>query len=148
MALLTIFGSIIAGASSVLTIVGFAQSNIPSHSYPQTSVRVHVGLNGYQGLDGAEGEYPFVELWNANNQKIGDNWSQFSPNGFPSPNTPSIPTGTFRDVMINSKGQQATYLELHGGDNAICMAYVSVVWPDGQAFGFSGNSFESCNIPW
>ena len=45
-------------------------------------------------------------------------------------------------------GQQATYALFTGNDNAICIAYTTVSWPDGSNYAWSGDwaSSNSCQM--
>ena len=44
-------------------------------------------------------------------------------------------------------GQQATYLQLFAGTDAVCIAYIAQMWADGQMRGWLGDMGGACGMP-
>jgi hypothetical protein len=129
------------------TALGFVQfgiDNFPKKD-PDTStataatIRIQVGLDTKGELDNAGGDYPDVRIFNEGGEFIG---SKFDPG--------NIKNGGFTDLKIDVKGQQPTYSLFSANNDAICIAYISQTWPDGQQYGWLGN-MAHCQVdsmPW
>lgn len=115
---------VIGVVSGVLGIFSFLQDNFAGSDNPNSKLRVVVGLDGTQGLENAGGGAPDVRLFNENLGFLG---AAYDP-GF-------ITSGTNFDITIDqSEAQQPTFALLTGNDDAICIAYLSQTWPDGESF--------------
>lgn len=101
-------------------------------------VRIQVGLNRAGGLSSADGDLPDVRLFNEAGEFLG---GKYDPG--------SIDDGTAKDIKIKqSAEQQAAYGLFTSNDNAICIAILSIVRPDEQRFGWTGDWAKACNGPW
>jgi len=134
----------IAGLISGLTlgIIPLIPSIAPNGPKPGSDsiVRIGVALSG----KGTGGNAPYIAAFNELGQYVGYN-DKGSKIGY----------GSFSDLVINQhckkkckKGQQAPYLQLYGGKDGICMAYISQTWADGQKRGWLGDMAKVCNKAW
>ena len=108
--------------AGVLGIAGFVENNLPAQTPKGSTVRVAVGLNGKSGLSGADGDAPSFQAWNENQETIG-----LSNDG------QKIKSGGFVDIFVDQMAtgsdhstEQPTYLQIGAGNDAVCIAYVSV----------------------
>lgn len=71
------------------------------------------------------GNVPWIVMWDDEGKWIGAGGGGYGPNGSPV---------TFRANHNETVGYpQAKYLAVSAtGDDAICIAFISVAWPDGQ----------------
>ena len=110
-----------------------SDSEAPSPRDGTTSnVRVAVGLDSPGGLNQAEGKID-VRLFNENGQELGaPAVDQYCGSG-----------DTSCDITIthdsDKTGQQGTYGLFTGNDDAICIAWTTVTWPDGNKWGWTGD---------
>ena len=45
-------------------------------------------------------------------------------------------------------GEEPTYLQVLGKDDAVCIAYIGQTWPDGQQRGWLGDVGRGCGKRW
>ncbi|TLD33006.1 hypothetical protein PspLS_00978 [Pyricularia sp. CBS 133598] len=129
---------IIGVVSSVLGIIQFAQDAFPQKQKPGSSVRIAVGLDASGGLNNAGGNVPGVALFN----EVGGFLGQSQKNG-------QVQDGNFADLTVTqSSGQQATYGLFQAGHDAVCIAYTSITWPDGNQYALTGDWGEACGGSW
>jgi hypothetical protein len=103
---------------------------------PQSTVRIAVGLHNTDDLGG---NVPGVQLWNENGEPLGS--AGVSNDKFGS--------GTFTDIVVNQKSnQQPTNLQIQGGSDSICIAYIGHTWPDGTKRGWLGDMGRYCDKQW
>ena len=142
-----ILGGLTGGYVSLLA---FSRSNIP-HPAARTHdsvVRIAVALNGAKNLPPpddsprqADGTTPAILAFSEIGHYIG--WSDWL-------HRPHIGSGDFVDVTIyqdKGPGKQAAYLQLFAGTDAVCIAYISQVWADGQVRGWLGDMGAACGMP-
>ena len=134
---------------AALTMFTSAQTPNRPKNQGDSVVRVAVGLNSHdhnaappnnQPWD-ADGTTPAMLAFNELGGYIG--WSNWQKR-------PQIKSGTFSDVTItqgHGPGQQAPYLQLFAGTNAVCIAYISQQWADGQLRGWVGDMGTACGMP-
>jgi hypothetical protein len=93
-------------------------------------VRLQVRLNISNGLSNAGGDLPDIRLFNEVGEFLGASYDPgFIEDG---------PTGT--DIRVQqSAEQQAAYALFTANENAIFIAYLSIVWPGEQKFGWTGD---------
>lgn len=143
-AILTVLGVF----GSMVGFTGFLPNEFPNKEIHKVDrqqqaqdsmVRVVVGLNGVEGLTEADGPIPAVVAFDENKKYIGaSDWSR----GFG-----SIGSGGYADIWVSQKkgpGRQATYLQLLGHNDGICIAYISQVWGDGTPRGWLGDMGQAC----
>ncbi|KAK4213403.1 hypothetical protein QBC37DRAFT_440817 [Rhypophila decipiens] len=60
-----------------------------------------------------------------------------------------VASGSFRDVMVSlKKPNQPTYALFTGNNDAVCIAYITNSWADGQKYAWVGNWAETCQQNW
>ncbi|TLS23577.1 uncharacterized protein PpBr36_06449 [Pyricularia pennisetigena] len=129
---------IIGVVSGVLGIIQFAQDAFPEKQKPGSSVRIAVGLDSAGGLNNAGGNVPGVALFN----EVGGFLGQAQNNG-------QVQDGNFADLTVTqSSGQQAAYGLVQAGSDAVCIAYTSITWPDGNQYALTGDWGEACGGSW
>jgi hypothetical protein len=130
----------------VIGVVQLGASFFPGAHPGFTALRFHVGLDGAgkdvpsgQGpLSNAGGDLPDIRLWN----EVGAGFATHLRAGH-------AKSGTFKDVQLGSKvGGQPTYVLLTGKNDAICLALLTVTWPDGGHYAWNGDWAHVCNHPW
>ena len=115
-----------------------------------SAVRVAVAINGL-GVNSpapnggplqADGTAPAILAYDEIGNYIG--WSDWN-------HKPHIKSGDYVDIVVHQKkgpGQQATYLQLFARKNAICIAYITQTWADGQMRGWMGDMGHACGRSW
>lgn len=145
-----------SGAAGVIYVGGglvnlltFGLFDVPQIVFDtnDSAVRVAVALNGRvdhpapnDGPTQADGDFPAILAFNELGGYIGSSWDQ-----------EGIPSGGFNEVVVDQTkgpGQQATYLQFFARNDAVCIAYISQEWADGQSRGWLGDMGEACGRPW
>ena len=133
----------------LVNLLTFGLFDLPQIEFDtsDSTLRVAVALNGRSDLlapqDGpqeADGDFPAVLAFNELGGYIGSSW-----------HNDKIPSGAFQDVIIDQDkgpGQQAAYLQFFAKNDAICIAYISQQWADGQTRGWLGDMGIACGRPW
>lgn len=145
-----LFGVIFV-VSGIVGVTMFTKNEVPDFpTYHSNSiVRIAVALNGRgvntpepnDGPTQADGTTPAILAYNEMGDYIG--WSNWH-------HRPHIKSGGYVDVVVHQdKGpsQQATYLQLFAGTDAVCIAYISQTWADGQMRGWLGDMGTACGRP-
>lgn len=135
---LGVFASIVGLHASTLGLISFFANELPQPVPIYAVVRVGVGLNKKDGLSESDGEEPDVRLWNNFGDPLGTNIGDKE----------LIVDGSYKDINVPENGQQPTYALLTANNNAICLAYVTQTWPDGQNYGWVGNWGRECGKEW
>ena len=97
-------------------------------------VRIAVALNDKQnGPTQADGRAPALVAFNEKEWYIGS--SHWVANDH-------VRSGSYVDVVVHQEsdgaGQDPTYLQVLGHDDAVCLAYIGQMWPNGQELGWLG----------
>lgn len=130
---------VIGVLSGILGIAQFGIDNFGASDTGGSVVRFQVGLNSDGGLSNAGGDIPDIRLFNEVGDFLGGSYNP----GFIEDGT----TGS--DIRVTQKKeQQATYALFTANDDAVCLAYVSIVWPDEQKYGWLGSWGRQCGVPW
>lgn len=130
--------TVIGVFSGILTILGFLESKFPARNANAATVRIAAGLSGGTGAAQPAGDVVSVRVFNENQGSIGTN------NGYQ-----WIPDGGFKDIRVSQpNNQQATYLQVHAGNDGTCIPYITVTWADGSKYGWSGDWGKYCGLPW
>lgn len=132
--------NVLGVVGSIFTIFSFLADNFADNdgSPSDSKMRIAVGLDGTKGLSNAGGDYPDVRLFNEVGEKLG---ARYDP-GY-------IEDGTVYDLTIQqSVGQQPTYALFTGNTDAVCIAWISQTWPDGQKYGWVGTWGHLCGAYW
>ena len=134
---------VIGVVSGVLGIVSFFQGVFPDPP-PDTSkagsshLRIASGMDG-GGMSEAGGHITKINLYNEYREQVGGvdyrlPWEDGN-----------IEDGSFTDFTLDSNGQQPTYVQILGSDDAVCVAYITQTWPDGIKRGWSGDMGMICD---
>ncbi|KAI9653209.1 MAG: hypothetical protein M1831_006167 [Alyxoria varia] len=137
--------SIIVGIfGSGITLASIAQTEQAqaSEEASKTNLRVAVGLDG-NGLSNAGGKLD-ARIFNEFGQSL----------GAPSVDNECTNGDAACDITIehddDHKGQQGTYGLFTGNNDAMCIAYTTITWPDGNKWGWTGDwastSGDKCNM--
>ena len=122
----------------VITTFNFVQNHIPSAKKEASTIRVAVGINVDAVAHTSGGDAPDVRLYNEEGKELGKNTDSGDISG-----------GSFKDIDVSQKDkQQPTYALLTGHKDAVCIAYLTSVWPDGQPYGWIGSWGRECGVPW
>lgn len=104
-----------------------------------SAVRIQVGLDTDNGLSNAGGDLPDIRLFNEGGEFLG---GKYDPG--------RIKDGSKGyDIRVRQKAeQQPTYGLFTANDDAICITYLSIVWPDQQKFAWMGDWGKECGATW
>lgn len=132
---------IIGVVSGVFGIVQFFQSVFPPspssiNQAGASTVRIAAGMDG-KGLSQAEGPIDEIDLFNDYEGWIGHATYY--------PKDSQIKSGSFTDFTVDCQGQQPTYVQIRGREDAVCIAYITQTWPDGTQRGWSGDVGMQCD---
>jgi hypothetical protein len=125
--------SIMAGMAFSVAATGFflypaLRDIIAGNSADNTMVKITLGSTGVQGGDDFGGNIPTVGIYSEDGTLIGRTDGSHK-NTWASGSTNSVAVKPNKGM----KGTQATYVSVSsGGDDAICIAAVSVAWADGS----------------
>ncbi|ORY56996.1 uncharacterized protein BCR38DRAFT_450541 [Pseudomassariella vexata] len=126
--------------SGALGIIQFGIDNFAEPDSVGSVVKVAVGLDVNGGLNNAGGDLPDVRLFNEAGGFLGI-----------TADPGSIGSGEAKEITVShngDNGQQATYALLSANDNAICIAYASITWPDGNNYAWIGDWGRQCGGSW
>lgn len=129
-------GDVLGNTAAFVGIYGFNEAHTTEG--PHSVARVAVALNDFAGMD-ADGDGPDIRLWDDYGNFLG---MEADPG--------HIKAGNFKDIHIDQKGStaQPTYALISANNNAICIAYLLLTWPDNQNYGWVGNWGHTCGQPW
>lgn len=131
---------IIGVVSGLLGLVQFGIDNFAAPETAASKLKIGVGLDIAGGLNNAGGDLPDVRLWNEGGEFLGI-----------SADPGKIDDGSTKEITVSHKGdngQQATYALFSANTDAICVAYVSITWPDGNEYGWIGDWGRQCGATW
>ena len=131
---------------SVLGVVPILESLINGAKGPQYVITVGIG-EGDTSTDPASygGNTPGVSLWTGTGEAIGGALGSKKIQGAGSSYTVSVNGNS----SLGNGQAPAEYISVtNGGDDAICVAYVSVTEPTGTKRLFMGETGFTCNIDW
>lgn len=124
--------------SGVLGIFQFGMDNFAGADDKGSVLRIQLGLEVEGGATNMGGDLPDIRLFNEAGEFLGIEVD-----------SGKIGDGIAKDVRVEQKEeQQATYALLTANDNAICIAYISITWPDEQKFGWTADWGKECGAPW
>lgn len=125
--------------NTLVGIVSFLSSTFPAQQGPATVVRIAAGLNGPGGLSGADGTIDQIQTFDLNQSQLGQVDTLDS----------TIQSGSFVDYTVPQEtGDQATFIQVFGSKDAVCIAYIAVTWPDGSNYGWPGDWGKQCGLDW
>lgn len=140
---LEVFGLFVGGLLGIVDLL-LPPPEIPTSPLQQghSLLRFGIGLNSSvpQSLGGT---IPSVRVWNEEGVLIGSAVGAASRD---------IQPGTFKTVEVVHNDsylfQQPTYLEIAGGSDAVCLAYIAQTWADGTQLGWLGDMGKYCGTQW
>ena len=150
---LDVVTNVLAVIGGGLVFTGFQDSLMPRASafdpkHGDSAIRVAVALDGgkpgskHFDPQGADGRAPGVLVYNPVYNYVGhSDWKH----------RPHIASGSYTDLTIYQEegpGQQAPWVQLYAGDDAICVAYVSQRMSDGTGLGWLGDMGRACGQDW
>ncbi|KAH8602512.1 hypothetical protein B0O99DRAFT_679511 [Bisporella sp. PMI_857] len=124
-------------------IAGTIQFGIDNFKEPErtgSSIKIAVGLDYKGGLQNSGGDLPDIRLWSENGEFLG---MKADPG--------KVKNGNVGTVKVNHKkgnGAQATYALFSANNDAICIAYVSITWPDENKYAWLGDWGDKCGGSW
>ncbi|KAJ4388829.1 hypothetical protein N0V93_006290 [Gnomoniopsis smithogilvyi] len=143
--------------SAIITAVGFISSALGIYTFtdlhlqdtgPKTTIRVTVGVNGWNGgdgttLDNAQGSVDTIKLY----QDVNDHTTYVGGNLYAAGNGAQIDAGNYADIQISQDDTtQPGFTELYGGSDAICIATIRATFPDGSQWAWTGDAASGiCN---
>lgn len=141
--------TLIGLTAGILGIISFQKTWFPARG-PDHSCKMRVAV-GYDLLPDSTsgGEFPDIRLFNELGEAIGQLYDYHEPGvGLNRPRV-YIHEGEHYDVEVpQDNAQQPTYALINGNKDAICVAYVSQVWPDETAHLWLGNWGKTCGAKW
>ncbi|GAB0134211.1 hypothetical protein EsDP_00002592 [Epichloe bromicola] len=128
--------------TGILGIFSFSQKEFYESTQRGVGFRFAVGLDGSgprgKGLTNAGGDLPDIRVFNEHGSFLGINAEkQRCASG-----------ETDCDVFVAGVHDQPTYTLFTANDDAICLAYVTVTFPEGTKSAWTGNWAKQCGAPW
>lgn len=134
---IAIFGAV-AGAFGMVTgsvgLLGFLETQFGFLREVATghSIRMQIGLSGPENLL-MDGDLPDIRLYNDFGELVGD---EMDPG--------HVNDGELsKEIRIRSR-KQAPYGLFTARDDAVCLAFITLVWPDSQKFAWVGDWGREC----
>ncbi|KAK8006659.1 hypothetical protein PG991_012956 [Apiospora marii] len=129
----------------LLGVVGMApmlNSMLPDKSDRETTIRIGVGTS-IKGSDTTGGNTPGIRIFDVMGRDLGEARGSKKV----------IADGGFKDIVVTAssdkQGRQAQYLSVSkGGNDALCISYISMTWPDGQKKAWYGDVGYQCGGHW
>ncbi|KAJ8111763.1 hypothetical protein ONZ43_g5546 [Nemania bipapillata] len=124
----------------ILGIIEVSKKHYAMKRRGSSVVRITVGLDSEDGLVGAGGYLPDIQLFNEAGKFLG---KHFHPG--------KVKTGEYVDIVIKHSHyspQQPTYALLGANKNAICIATALITWPDGSQYAWMGDWGYKCGGTW
>jgi hypothetical protein len=119
-------------------IVSFFLSLFSGEQAPTTAaVRVYAALNG-NGLSGADGAIDHIVNFDQFQTLIGNGGG-----------TGTVGSGQFKDVTVSQLDNRApSFSQIFASNDAICTPMISMTFPDGQKFPWTGDHGWYCGLDW
>lgn len=138
-------GAVIGLVGPIIGVINMGLSinkMIPKEDAHQTVVRVAAGLSKVRS-DTLSGNKPGVTLYDVMGRQIGTTKGS----------SDKVLDGDFIDISVpfdEGIGKEPTeYLSIvNGGDDALCIAYISLTQPDGDKKIWYGDVGQACGAPW
>jgi len=125
-----------------VTMIPFLESLMPDQADQTTTVRIGVGLSTNNDAN-TKGNTPGIALFDVVGRSVGTQ----------SGSSDTIADGGFSDIKViapdDAAGRQAEYISVSkGGNDALCIAYISMAWPDGGKRAWYGDVGMQCGGFW
>ena len=125
---------VLDGAISLVTFAADAFAELSKSE--SVGLRIRVGLDSEKGLSNAGGKIDEIRIYNENDQLLGS-----SAGG-------EIGSGEYSDFVIDQiNKQQALRTVIVGGDDAVCVAFMTYNTVDAQ-YGWTGDWGCVCGMRW
>ncbi|RDL36634.1 Uncharacterized protein BP5553_05986 [Venustampulla echinocandica] len=126
----------------VVSMAPMLKSMLPDRSDSETTIRIGVGTS-IRGSDATSGNTPGIRIFDVMGRDIGEARGSKKV----------ISDGGFKDIKVSAsskeQGRQAQYISVSkGGNDALCISYISVTWPDGQQKAWYGDVGYQCGGYW
>ncbi|KAF7563673.1 hypothetical protein G7046_g427 [Stylonectria norvegica] len=132
--------NVIGVVSGLLGIVQFGVDNFGGPDPASSTLKITVGLDVEGGLDNAGGDLPDVRLFNEAGGFLGINNK--------GDNIVDGTTGEIKVTHQSGEGQQASYALFSANNDAICIAYLSITWSNGDEYGWVADWGRQCGASW
>lgn len=127
--------------TGVLGIIQFGLDNFAAQpdDGPASVIRVQVGLETPSNMiANAGGDLPDARTFNLNGESLG---ITVDPG--------NIDDGSFAEYKVGQENtQQPVYTLFSANNDAICIALVTIVWPDDQKYAWTGGFARLCGLDW
>lgn len=136
------FIEVVGVVSSMLGIFSFLQDNFQTQE-KGVAFKFAVGLDGSgpsaHPLKNAGGNLPDIRVFNEHGDLLGKtlNHRHKCGNGH-----------TDCESIVKDVHQQPTYTLFSGNNDAICLAWATVTFPEGTKYAWVGNWGQQCGAPW
>ncbi|OAL53860.1 hypothetical protein IQ07DRAFT_640884 [Pyrenochaeta sp. DS3sAY3a] len=141
---LNVFGLFAGGIIGIVDLLLPAETPlyISDLAKGHSLLRIGIGLNG-ESPQSFGGTIPSIKVFNEEKVQIGQANSD---------HLTYVENGTFTTVTVYHEHpylfQQPTYVEVAGGDDAVCIAYLAQTWADGVQVGWLGDMGRFCGAKW
>ncbi|CAO2655682.1 Nn.00g044850.m01.CDS01 [Neocucurbitaria sp. VM-36] len=141
---LEVFGLFASGILGIVDLLLPAESPVYISDLAQghSLLRIGIGLNT-SSPESLGGTVPLIQVYNEEQVPIG-HADELSSN--------LVENGTFTTVTVRHDTgytfQQPTYVEIAGGPDAVCIAYLAQTWADGTQLGWLGDMGKFCGAKW
>ena len=144
-------GTSLGLVSAIIGLITASKANQPKEHWGGTIVRMQAGLDqppgyGFPVVSNAGGDVPVMIGFNFRGEYVGDS------KRIDAANANYLHEGAFTDINIphveDKKTQQVPLLQVLAGDNAVCVAYLGVVWADDTKLGWLGDMGYWCGGEW
>lgn len=139
--LLEVFALLTGSALGIIGLLVPDSDNRPDYlAEGHSLVRIGIGLNSSTGRD-LGGNIPSINVFNEEIIEIG---------GAQGSSASYLGAGKYVTIPVyqNETYQQPTYLEVAGGPDPVCIAYVAQTWSDGTQLGWLGDMGKFCGASW
>ena len=126
--------------TGIIGFIPFAMENFGGQDSAASVIKFTVGLDVAGGLQNAGGDLPDVRLFNEGGEFLGI-----------STDPGSVGDGSTAEIKVkhnDGNGQQAAYALFSANDNAVCVASISITWPNGDQYGWVGDWGQACGGSW
>ncbi|KAF1949403.1 hypothetical protein CC80DRAFT_581401 [Byssothecium circinans] len=135
--------SVIGLVGGILDLAPMFGSMIPPKSGSETTVRIGVGTS-INKQDSTGGDTPGIRLFDVMGRDIGQASGSSKA---------KILDGGYKDITVKAakgmEGRQAQYISVsQGGNDALCISYISMTWSDGQNKAWYGDVGKECGGVW
>lgn len=140
--------------TTFLALANLATDKVVSETtgVPHSICRMGLGRNGPNSIPDAlhevGGDIPLIRIWNDNLQYLGRN-KRFHHRKVESGDLAEFTVDKTSEGFYNQGiDKQPTYMQLTAGNDAICIAFLTLVRPDKSECSWSGDWGKECGFDW